>query len=281
MHCNNLQGNLSLLSLNLAGNHLPVPPLDNPIDAALRRNTKSNIIAHKTALMMAFHPRLGGGSVVFHSFKKSPIGDLHVLRCVWEMLWAPVTTPTQSPSNRNVAYDSPLMGASTLINNSTGLLATPPLSLLNASSTGHVQHSQNPATPTHAMQNHRNLVQGSGSSAFTHASSDGNSSSPSHQHVLTESKESLLQASHIQYSNLSSPSRANNGLGLTNQNTYIDLPHNEHRGSNNGADLDMPVNSPGQTGVTPSSSNSKHSKRRSRAANDEKLYSEDTKVGAS
>jgi hypothetical protein len=39
---------------------------------------------------MAFHPRIGGRSVVYHTFRKSPIGDLHVLRCVWEMLWPPM-----------------------------------------------------------------------------------------------------------------------------------------------------------------------------------------------
>jgi hypothetical protein len=47
-----------------------------------------NMTAHKTAVLMAFHWRLGADSTLNRAFAESSIGDVQVLRVVWEMLWA-------------------------------------------------------------------------------------------------------------------------------------------------------------------------------------------------
>jgi hypothetical protein len=73
---------------------------DETISHVLRRNLKESIGRSKTAMMMAFSPRLGAASHLAQTFHGSSIGDLSVLRLVWEMLWptnyvqtASITTP--------------------------------------------------------------------------------------------------------------------------------------------------------------------------------------------
>jgi len=59
------------------------------IATVLRRNLQQHVVQQKQALLMAMHQRVGAGSVMQAVFRGSSIGDVSVLREVWEYCFGP------------------------------------------------------------------------------------------------------------------------------------------------------------------------------------------------
>ena len=62
---------------------------ETAIATVLRRNLQQHVVQQKQALLMAMHQRIGAGSVMQSVFRGSSIGDVSVLREVWEYCFGP------------------------------------------------------------------------------------------------------------------------------------------------------------------------------------------------